>query len=183
MKSIELMVKEHENVTRIIKVARKLCYKIVKNEDVDYDNFYKVADFIQNYADKIHHNKEEGFLFNKMMDEMGKVAEKLVKHGMLVEHDLGRLYVSELLEALESYKNGNDEARVDIIGSTISYTNLLTRHIEKENNVVYKFAEKSLSEETKKEIEENCEKFEKENAKNKEKYLQILDELEKKLEA
>lgn len=161
MKSIELMVKEHENVTRIIKVARKLCYKIVKNEDVDYDNFYKVADFIQNYADKIHHNKEEGFLFNKMMDEMGKVAEKLVKHGMLVEHDLGRLYVSELLEALESYKNGNDEARVDIIGSTISYTNLLTRHIEKENNVVYKFAEKSLSEETKKELKKTVKSLKK----------------------
>lgn len=183
MKSIDLMVKEHENVMRIIKVARKLCYKIVKNEDVDYDDFYIIADLIKNYADKIHHGKEEDFLFNRMLDEMGPVAEKLVKHGMLVEHDLGRLYVSDLLEALESYKNGNDEARVDIIGSTISYANLLTRHIEKENNVVYNFAERSLSEETKKEIEENCEKFEKENVEEKNKYLQMLDELERKVEA
>ena len=33
-----------------------------------------------------------------MVDEIGGAAETLVKFGMLVEHDFGRLYIRELEE-------------------------------------------------------------------------------------
>lgn len=181
MNAIELMVKEHENISRMLEVVRKYCYKIIKNEEVDYDDFYKIIEFIRIYADKIHHGKEEDFLFNRMAEEIGGAAEKLVKHGMLVEHDLGRLYVSDLEAAIESFKDGNDKARVDIIGSAMSYVNLLTRHIEKENTVAYKFAERSLKEESIQAINEECRKFEEEDIFNKKKYIKILEELEEKI--
>ena len=181
MNAIELMVKEHENISRMLQVVRKYCIKIVNNEAVDYDDFYKMADFIKNYADTIHHGKEENFLFNKMVEEIGGPAEKLVKHGMLVEHDLGRLYLADLREAVDELKAGNEEAKVDIVGSAMSYAKLLTRHIEKENNVAYKFAERSLKEDTIKTLNEECERFEKEDKYHKAKYINILEELEKKL--
>ncbi len=69
---------------------------------------------------------------------------------MLIEHDLSRLYIANLEKALDEYENGNDEARLDIIANAISYTDLLDRHIEKENNALYKFANNMLTEKAKK---------------------------------
>lgn len=40
--------------------------------------------------------KEEKFLFDHMVKELGKIGKNLITHGMMVEHDSGRLYMSDL---------------------------------------------------------------------------------------
>jgi len=183
LNSINTMMMEHKNILRMLEVTRKYCLKILKNEVVDYDDFYKIIDFVRNYADKHHHGKEEMMLFNRMTEELGTTAEKLVKHGMLVEHDLGRLYMSELEEALKKLEAGNEEAKLDIIASAMGYVNLLKRHIHKEDNVVYKFAENNLKKETLNIIDDESANFEKkaESAGIQSKYLNLLSELESKV--
>ena len=42
----------------------------------------------------------------------------------------------------------------------MGYANLLQRHIEKENNVVYTFANNQLSEEAKEEVNQKCRDYE-----------------------
>ena len=183
MNSIELMVNEHKNIKRMLAVIRKYCFKVLKNKEVDYNDFYRIIDFVRNYADKHHHGKEEDYLFNRMVDEIKGPTEKLVKHGMLVEHDLGRLYMQNLEKALKALENGEEEAKIDIIANAVSYTDLLYRHIEKEDDVVYKFAERNLSNETLKKLDEDCKRIEKE-AKEKgiqDKYINLIYELEEKL--
>ncbi|EJO5346782.1 hemerythrin domain-containing protein [Clostridium botulinum] len=181
MNSIELMVSEHKNIKRMLVVIRKYCFKVLKNQQVDYNDFYKIIDFVRNYADKHHHGKEEDYLFNRMVDEIKGPAEKLVKHGMLVEHDLGRLYMQNLEKALEVLENGKEEAKIDIIANAVSYTDLLYRHIEKEDEVVYKFAERNLSKETLEKLDEDCKKIEKEAEEKgiQHKYINLICELEK----
>lgn len=180
MNAIDLMIKEHENISVMIDIVREACYKVITGENINFDDFNLMVDFIKNYADKHHHGKEETFLFNRMIEEIGNTAEKLVKHGMLVEHDLGRLYISDLEKALEDLKSGNDKAKVDVIGSAISYCNLLSRHIEKENKVAYTFANRMLKDETKNKIDDETKSFEENNKENSEKYLKILEELKNK---
>ena len=99
---------------------------------------------------------------------------------MLVEHDLGRLYVTNLNEALEALKNGNAEAKLDVIANAVSYTNLLERHIHKEDNVIYKFAQRELKKETVDIINEECVSFEDENNNVKDENLEILKNLKEK---
>jgi len=167
----------------MLAVIRKYCFKVLKNKEVDYNDFYRIIDFVRNYADKHHHGKEEDYLFNRMVDEIKGPTEKLVKHGMLVEHDLGRLYMQNLEKALKALENGEEEAKIDIIANAVSYTDLLYRHIEKEDDVVYKFAERNLSKETLKKLDEDCKRIEKE-AKEKgiqDKYINLIYELEEKL--
>lgn len=183
MNCIELMVKEHENIKRMLTVIRKYCYKILKNEEVDYEDFFSIIDFVKNYADKHHHGKEETMLFNRMTQELGEDIENLVNYGMLAEHDLGRLYMYELNAAVKRVLDGDDESRLDVIANAISYTHLLNRHIHKENNAVYKYAENNLKPETMDEINRDCESFE-QNAKDKatqQKYLDLIDEMESKV--
>ena len=125
MDSIALMVEEHKNIKRMLKVIRKYCYRILKGMEIEYEDFYRIIDFIKNYADAHHHGKEEKMLFNRMVDELGPAAEKLVTHGMLVEHDLGRLYTMQLGDAVAKVMAGDDEAKLDIIGNAIGYADLL----------------------------------------------------------
>lgn len=183
MNSIELMVNEHKNIKRMLAVMRKYCFKVLKNQQLDYNDFYRIIDFVRNYADKHHHGKEEDYLFNRMIEEIKGPTEKLVKHGMLVEHDLGRLYMQNLEKALKALENGEEEAKIDIIANAVSYTDLLYRHIEKEDDVVYKFAERNLSKESLKKLDEDCKRIEKE-AKEKgiqDKYINLIYELEEKV--
>ena len=71
-----------------------------------------------------------------MVEKLGSTGEVIIKNGMLVEHDLGRSYVKELIEGLEKVKAGNEEAKLDIIAAAISYTHLLEKHIDKEDDVL-----------------------------------------------
>ena len=84
MNAIEIMNDEHKNITRMLKVVRACCYEVLKGEKINYDDFYKIVEFITEYADKHHHKKEEVTLFNKMVEHLGTVAQKLVQNGMLV---------------------------------------------------------------------------------------------------
>ncbi|MCC5909007.1 MAG: hemerythrin domain-containing protein [Clostridiaceae bacterium] len=183
MNSIELMMEEHKHIKRMLGVMRKYCYKVLKNETVDYNDFFKMIDFVRNYADKHHHGKEEMLLFEKMVEELDATAEKLVNVGMMVEHDLGRLHMKELEEALERVIVGDDESKLDVIANAISYTHLLYRHIDKEDKLVYKYGEKNLSKETLEYLDVESNKLEEEaTAKGiQEKYLTLIDELEGKL--
>ncbi len=182
MDSIQLMVDEHVIIKRMLAVVRSASYGIMNGKEIDYDDFATMIDFVRKFADEHHHGKEEKFLFNKMIDEIGDTAEKLVKFGMLVEHDLGRLFMMDLEVALEKVKNGDDFAKIDVIANAVGYTNLLDRHIDKEDQVVYEFARKQLISETIAELNEKCEAFEikaKENGVQ-DKYLKILESFEKK---
>ncbi|SHK25151.1 Hemerythrin-like domain-containing protein [Clostridium cavendishii DSM 21758] len=182
MNSIDLMIEEHKNIKRMLIVVRKACFRVLEGEEICYEDFTNFIAFIRNYADAHHHGKEEKMLFNRMVEELGGPAEKVVKFGMLVEHDQGRLFVKELEEAINKVKAGDKEAKIDVIANAVSYTNLLQRHIDKEDNVVYTFANRSLNKETIKRINEDCIVFENEAEKNKvqETYIKLLEELEAK---
>ena len=93
-----------------------------------------MIDFIRNFADAHHHGKEEKLLFHEMVTHLGPLGNKLITHGMLVEHDSGRLFIKELEEALQRVKSGDEMSKLDVIANAISYTHLLRRHIEKENS-------------------------------------------------
>lgn len=182
MNSIKLMVEEHENILRMLKVVRKACYGIFKGDEICYEDFYSMIDFIRNYADAHHHGKEEKFLFKEMQSNLGTVGNNLITHGMLVEHDYGRMYMSNLVEALEHVKIGDEESKLDVIANAISYTHLLSRHIAKENDAVYKFAERSLSKEILDDVNQKTEIFEHdaEDKGTQKKYLDLLQKLENK---
>jgi hemerythrin-like domain-containing protein len=182
MNSIELMMDEHKYIKRGLAIIRKISIAILNGTEVPYDDFKKLIDFIRNYADKHHHNKEEEILFKKMTDELGAEMVQAPISGMLVEHDFGRLFVKNLELALERVKEGDNDSKVDIIANAIGYTDLLNRHIDKEDKVIYTFARRSLSEDALRDVDERCEEVESmAKSKNVQKgYKDTIEALEKK---
>ena len=184
--SVILMEEDHANINRALGVIRNICLQLMQGGEVPDEDFREIIQFVREYADKHHHGKEEKFLFPVMVKKLGPVGEKLVTNGMLVEHDLGRADVLSLETALNEYKkNPRLELKLDILSYAMAYAHLLQLHIEKENSVVYPFAERGLSEEDFKDINEKSQAFEDEQtAKGVQKYyLDILEKLEKKYPA
>ena len=181
--SVILMEEDHANINRALGVIRNICLQLMQGGEVPDEDFREIIQFVREYADKHHHGKEEKFLFPVMVKKLGPVGDKLVTNGMLVEHDLGRADVLSLETALNEYKkNPRLELKLDILSYAMAYAHLLQLHIEKENSVVYPFAERGLSEEDFKDINEKSQAFEDEQtAKGVQKhYLDILEKLEKK---
>lgn len=182
MNFIERMMDEHRNVKRMLVVIRRLCLEILNGDSADYADFNRIIEFIRSYTDKHHHGKEETMLFARMTEELGPTAEKIVKHGMLVEHDFARLYIKDLEDAVGRVQDGIMDARLDVIANAVSYTHLLDRHIDKEDGVIYKYAVNNLSKETISKLEQECELFEEKasEAKTQNRYLELLSDLESK---
>ena len=181
MNSIELMVEEHKYIMRMLAVVRKACNKILLGEEISYNDFEEMITFITKYADEHHHGKEEKFLFKEMVDNLGKMGTNLVTHGMLVEHDWGRLFIIELKAAIIRVKSGDDESKLDIIANAIGYSNHLARHIAKEDAVVYTFAAKNLAPEVLERINKQSDIFEEEASKlgTQAHYINLLEKLER----
>ncbi len=158
---IKIMEEEHANINRMIAVIEKIACGILEGNEVDVDEFFTIVDFIQNYADIHHHGKEEKFLFPRMTETLGKLAENLVTHGMLVEHNLGRGHVLELKKALENYRAQKSTfQKLNIITHVMGYARLLQSHTAKENAVVYTFAERALDSKIMEEINQKCREYE-----------------------
>lgn len=176
--SIGIMVEEHQYIKRMLTVIRKICLNILEGSNIPYTDLDSIIDFIRTFADSHHHGKEEEFFFNKMLQHLGPLADKLVTGGMLVEHDLGRLYISQLEAALALSKEGVSETKLDIIANAIAYTDLLKRHIEKEDNVVFPFAQRSFDSSVLEDINQSYKAFEAKHLETRIKYINLLTNLE-----
>lgn len=178
MKSIETLKAEHQNILKLISILRAMCLRVLGGDKFDVDELKLASKFISGYGDRIHHGKEEKILFDQMLINLGPLAEKLINTGMMIEHDLGRYYNMSLLESVEAYESDPcDENALDIIGYAMAYSDLLKRHIDKEDSAVYPFAQRSLDRETIDLVEANSEKLDEENAVETKEYLEILDKL------
>ncbi|MBU5677109.1 hemerythrin domain-containing protein [Alkaliphilus sp. MSJ-5] len=180
MKAVQTLRDEHQNILRMLKVVKGLCIHTFNTKEVYYKGYYDAIDFIRNYADKFHHGKEEEILFEKMSSELGPAIKQGPIFGMLAEHDLGRLFVKNLENALIESEKGNDNAKVDIIANATAYTDLLYRHIDKEDNAIFNFAESQLKAEIHEQLNVEFEKAkERLNSDDTErKYVALLEELE-----
>ncbi|SDC30050.1 MULTISPECIES: hemerythrin domain-containing protein [unclassified Candidatus Frackibacter] len=183
MEAIDLLIKEHDNIKRVLAVARKLCLKILEEGEVDFEVFEKIIDFVKNYADDHHHGKEEDILFERMSDELDKDVKEITISAMFSEHDFGRYFISKLETALKEVKSGDEEAKIDIIANAVGYADLLDGHIFKENNMVYNYGKENLSSDTLQEIGVSCKEVEEKAAQEgiQDKYIKMIDDLEQRV--
>lgn len=182
MKAIEILMEEHRYIKIVLGQIRKQCINIINGENVELGKFYEIIDFVRDYADKYHHKKEEDQLFNIIAEELGLGDVSGPIAGMLMEHDFGRAHIMELEKALKECEKGNMDARVDIIAHAIGYEQMLLKHIEKEDNAIYKYAKKRLSAEIRERLDRKFEEIEneKDNIMTRNKYMELAKSLEDK---
>lgn len=111
-------------------------------------------EFLTEYVDALHHEKEEEILFHTMEShgfarQMGPLAV------MLAEHQMGRRLVSEL----KSYAARPTWAEIDhsaVRHLILEYTQLLQQHIMKEDRILYPMARGNIPPEAMASVDREC---------------------------
>jgi len=161
MSAIEELKKEHEAIKLMLRILEKVSEKLESGQSVNTDNLEKIIEFIQVFADKCHHGKEEDLLFREM-EAIGFPRDQGPVGVMFLEHDEGRGYVRRMKDGVAALKTGNNKSASVIAKNARDYVSLLSQHIEKEDKILYPMAEKRLPEAKLKELEKRFEKVEEE---------------------
>jgi hemerythrin-like domain-containing protein len=131
---------DHVHVLRLIDVMEH----ITRSKNPDISHLESIVEIIRNFADGLHHAKEEN-LFFPLLAERGFSTTQGPVAVMLHEHVQGRNFVKGIADNITLYKNGNKAGLDEIYRNMSGYAELLRSHISKENNILFRMADKALS--------------------------------------
>ncbi len=177
-----VLKEEHRVIERMLAVMEAAAQRLESGERVRAGLLREAVDFVRNFADKNHHGKEEDNLFPRL-EERGVPKEGGPLGMMLHEHDLGRAFIQAIDGAIDGYESG-DEAAAQVIAENIrGYTQLLTEHVWKEENVLFPMADQVLSQDDQQDLAERFERVDAEVSGPDvlRRYIELLERVEQEI--
>ncbi len=150
MKATQELKNEHEGIEIMLRILEAVSGKLARDEQIPVDHLDGILEFLSVFVDKCHHGKEEEFLF-PALEAAGIQRDGGPIGVMLHEHEQGRTLVSGFKAAAADYATGNKAASIGMRKHVDEYAALMTRHIAKENTVLFPMGDKML--ETGKDVE------------------------------
>jgi len=144
MKPTDDLKEEHHAVKLMLKILDGICIDIESGKEVKHEHLGNVVEFLKVFVDKCHHTKEEEYLF-PAMKKANIPGSKDMIDSLLEEHEHGRRNVRMISEAISG--NMDSEDLSTIVKSSRDYIELLTQHINKENNKLFPMADEHLAQE------------------------------------
>lgn len=138
---------DHVHILKLIDVM----VHVTGIENPEIAHIEAIVDIIRNFADGLHHAKEENIFF-PLLGERGFSPTQGPVAVMLHEHAEGRNYVKGIADNIALYKAGNKAALSDVFMNMTGYAELLRNHISKENNILFRMADNVLSDSDQKDL-------------------------------
>lgn len=135
---------EHQIILIALDGVEREMQRVQGGGPVPEERVGQMIDFIQNFADRCHHAKEENLLFTRMQDR-GLPVNGGPIGAMLHEHEEGRRLVRAAAQALPNAGAGDAAAAAALASNLLAYVRLLRQHIDKEDNVLYPMADQILT--------------------------------------
>jgi hemerythrin-like domain-containing protein len=178
MDAIETLMDEHRVIERAIDALATFADEVRARATDDRAELGRFVTFIREFADALHHGKEEDILFAAMIEagfprQGGPVAV------MLMEHDQGRAFVKRLAELAAQDAPWSDDDRQKVAEAAYGYANLLGGHIHKEDAILYPMAEQRLEPAALEQVNARCAAYEQQKAASgdRARLLALADEL------
>lgn len=133
---------DHVHILKLTDVMEQMTY----NNDPDPADLETIVDIIRNFADGIHHAKEEDLLF-PLLSKRGFSMHQGPVAVMMNEHVTGRNFVAGMTDNIALYRHGDKNALSLVYRNMRGYAELLRSHISKENNILFRMADRVLSKE------------------------------------
>jgi hemerythrin-like domain-containing protein len=134
---------EHQWILKVSGVLEEILAREA-DHGLDCDGIADCVDFIRLFADACHHGQEEDLLFPELEARgMPRTGGPLAV--MLHEHQIGRSYAQQMVEALPGARKGEADARQLLVNSASGYIKLIRGHIGKEDNVLFNWADHAVT--------------------------------------
>lgn len=131
---------DHVHILQLIAVMEEM----VRLPEANMEHLEEIVNLIRNFADGLHHAKEENLLF-PLMAEKGFSMQQGPIGVMMMEHEEGRKFVRGMAENIDRIKNGDHGALSHVYTNMTGYAELLANHIGKEDNILFRMADNVLT--------------------------------------
>jgi len=172
-------MQEHRLIERMLSVISNGISHIEAKEKADPLFVDMVVDFIQVYADRTHHGKEEDILFSELAKKPLSASDRELMYALIGDHEFARETTTALVEANTRYRNGNDSALTDIVESFRTFVNFYPVHIDKEDAVFFPAARSYFTDAEEQAILARFQEFDQQMIH--EKYQSLIEEMEQAL--
>jgi hemerythrin-like domain-containing protein len=166
-------------IERALRALDGMCLYMKSGGNVPPEALYQILDFIQNFADRFHHAREETYLFpalgqNGFQNDSGALAY------LTGEHETERMLTAELELVIREYRHGDSAAIDRFVEAANLYRNHMVGHMQEEDAILFRLAEEVLDEAVKASLSQS---FGREEAQDCEgtvaRYERLAQELEK----
>lgn len=139
-KTIKDLIQEHDKIMHVLDIVEKVQAEKKLGEKAELIFYAELAEFIQTFADKCHHGKEEINLYH-ILAPLGDLSERKMIEELLDEHNQSRILQKELQKATE-------EGQLMVAATKAGeYRKLLLSHIYHENQEMFPSIEKRITDE------------------------------------
>ncbi|MBI3209981.1 MAG: hemerythrin domain-containing protein [Candidatus Solibacter usitatus] len=139
---VEELMSEHRLILRMLAELER---RVVQDEGGEFpaDFVARALDFFATFADARHHAKEERVLFPALI-AAGMPCQGGPVAVMENEHVIGRACLAKIREELPAARGGSAAAASAIRAAAREYCSLLTNHIWKEDNILFRMSRELL---------------------------------------
>lgn len=178
MRPTEVLSGEHRVIEQVLSCLEAMVRQAKSAGRLDGPSAADAVLFFRNFADRCHHGKEETRLF-PALEAKGFPRDGGPVGVMLHEHEQGRAYLRGMDENREAAAAGDAAALAKFNTHAEGYLSLLREHIYKEDHILFRLADQTLSEEEQQGLLRAFQQVESEEmgAGTHERYLQIAREL------
>jgi hemerythrin-like domain-containing protein len=144
MSCVDVLLDEHRAIEKMLNVLEAAAGRLERGESLPHGAIAGLLEFFRVFADGVHHQKEEAFLFPALVAHDRDAATPPVE-AYLVQHDIGRGYMREMHEAAAGMERGIPASAAAFAASARDYIAMLREHIRIEDHYFVDFAAQLLS--------------------------------------
>jgi hemerythrin-like domain-containing protein len=142
---------EHRVIERGLRALDGLCLRLEWGGELGPEALEQIVDFTENFINRFHHNKEEVFLFPKL-EAQGLATDSGPLAAIRGEHQVENQLTANLGQAIEGCRRGETGAVKQFVEAAYRYSAHLIGHMQKEESVLFRFADELLDDEAKDEL-------------------------------
>ena len=139
----QILMWEHGLILQALSAMEKHISGLEAGGVPDRAFFEKAIQFLQAFADRGHHGKEEDILFKRMVEDLDYPSNAGPVAVLTGEHERGREFLRGLAQAL-AVLGQDPSATRRVIENGRGYIQLLRTHIHREDNVVFPMVDQFL---------------------------------------
>lgn len=147
------LVREHEVILRSLALLEPVAGGVADHQPGAEGDLEWLLDFLRDYADALHHGKEEQILFPNMCHLPSVTTVKATED----EHPTGRAAMARVRRGLEASRRQEAGAIEELRHAALALRRHLSAHINQEDHVVFPMAERHLPEDVKFELKRQME--------------------------
>jgi hemerythrin-like domain-containing protein len=146
MTPVETLQSEHRAIGVALDILEAICHRLEQTQTVDNaDHLDELIDFFINFADKIHHGKEEVLLYPFLEENRTRTDDHRTWR-MLKEHELGRDFLRGLQRAMVRFRENDREGPGMLVYMAMGYIEAMRRHIRNETAIFLDMADSCVPE-------------------------------------